>query len=128
MRAIAREKMKQQFCSTANTLSQLFKEGVQLEKKCYNEGRRKAYTEMLNWVIEHFNNLKRLSVDELIAFIEGKLIEAANTQPVPDIEIVTKVKRLDNNPPQEKTVIEMEGVEGKTVEIYRSKMRRSDFN
>ena len=125
---MAQEKVKSQFCLTANALSQLFKEGMQLEKKCYNEGRRKAYKEMFNWVIQHFNNLKRLSVEELIAFIEGKIAEASVSQPVPDIEIITKLKRQDTNSPQEKTIIEMEDTEGNTVEIYRSKMRRCNLN
>ncbi len=88
-------KLKEQFCTTANELTQLFTYSMSLEKHARVRGAKDAYGEMLEWLLGHGQGeLKNVPMSSLIPLLE------ANIQ---------KSGRLEYNYPESKSSSHGEG-------------------
>ena len=136
MNTTLHDQVKSQFCSTANALTQMFKSSMELEKLAYNEGKKIAYKEIFNWVVNRSkSDLKNLPMVEFKTFLQGKIAgcseqdHAASTQEMPNMELMPiDIKSIETKGIGSLPNLEMEDVEGEIKTTYQSKMKRLDFN
>ena len=67
-------KLKEQFCTCANELTQLFKCRMDLEKHARCQGAKDAYGELLEWLLRHGQGeLKFVQMSSLLPLLEEKI-------------------------------------------------------
>lgn len=82
-----RQKVKEQFCQSANELAKLFKYSMGLETNARQVGARDGYRDVLEWMLSHgYDELKNVPIGNLLAVLQEKIDCAARQQfPYPDL-------------------------------------------